>query len=244
VIATARRCLRLGFAVLTVGCGPALWSAPDEGLDASADALQFGAAADARVEQGAPTSNFGSSTTLTVDGSPLSEVYLRFAVTGAPRGAQSAKLRLYVYDGSADGPALFPTSNDWSEGAITWDRRPPIIGASLGDKASIASGSCVEYDVSAAVPGDGTYSFALRPTSSDGLRMYSREYSTSRPQLVVTPLADTSPPQVAITSPLSGTTYTTAQTVTVTASATDETGVAKVELSDNGALLCADTSSP
>jgi hypothetical protein len=40
---------------------------------------------------------------------------------------------------------------------------------------------------------------------------------------------DTTPPAVSITSPASGTTYTTAQTVTLTATASDNVGVTKVE---------------
>ena len=47
---------------------------------------------------------------------------------------------------------------------------------------------------------------------------------------------DTNPPAVSITSPAGGTTYTSAQTVTLRASASDDTGVAKVEFYDTGTL--------
>ena len=53
--------------------------------------------------------------------------------------------------------------------------------------------------------------------------------------------ADTTRPTVSITSPASGTTYTSAQTVTITASASDNIGVSKVEFYDNGVLKCTDT---
>ncbi|MFH1026092.1 MAG: Ig-like domain-containing protein, partial [Nitrospirota bacterium] len=55
---------------------------------------------------------------------------------------------------------------------------------------------------------------------------------------------DTTPPSVSITTPPSGTTYTTAQTVTINASASDNIGVAKVEFYDGSILKATDTSAP
>lgn len=54
----------------------------------------------------------------------------------------------------------------------------------------------------------------------------------------------TAPPVVAITSPASGTTYTTAQTVRIVAAATDDVGVVKVEFYDGAMLMGTDTSAP
>ena len=54
--------------------------------------------------------------------------------------------------------------------------------------------------------------------------------------------ADTTPPTTAITSPAAGSTVT--GTVTVTASASDNVGVTRVELYVDGALLATDTASP
>src|SRR5207237_918762 len=55
---------------------------------------------------------------------------------------------------------------------------------------------------------------------------------------------DGTPPTVSISSPASGTTYTSAQTVTITASASDNVGVSKVEFYDGGVLKGTDTTSP
>src|SRR5258706_2027829 len=52
------------------------------------------------------------------------------------------------------------------------------------------------------------------------------------------------PPTVSINSPVSGTSYTSAQTVTITASASDNRGVTKVEFYDGGVLKGTDTTSP
>src|SRR5437899_4932420 len=56
--------------------------------------------------------------------------------------------------------------------------------------------------------------------------------------------ADTTPPTVSITSPASGATYTTVQTVTLTATASDNVGVARVEFYDGGVLKGTDTTAP
>jgi chitinase len=48
---------------------------------------------------------------------------------------------------------------------------------------------------------------------------------------------DTTPPTVSISSPASGTTYTTAQTVVIMASASDNVGVTKVDFYDNTSLI-------
>ncbi|MGA2221273.1 MAG: S8 family serine peptidase [Verrucomicrobiia bacterium] len=55
---------------------------------------------------------------------------------------------------------------------------------------------------------------------------------------------DTNPPAVSITSPADGAIYTRAQTVTLTASASDDTGVTKVEFYDTGTLKATDTTTP
>jgi hypothetical protein len=55
---------------------------------------------------------------------------------------------------------------------------------------------------------------------------------------------DTTLPNVSITSPANGTTYTSAQNVTVTASASDNVGVTSVQFRRNGVLIKTDTSAP
>ena len=55
---------------------------------------------------------------------------------------------------------------------------------------------------------------------------------------------DMAAPIVSITSPASGTVYTSPQTVTITASASDDVGVTKVEFYDSTTLKSTDTSVP
>ena len=99
---------------------------------------------------------------------------------------QSAKLRVHAFTGTVDGPAVFATATGWSESAVTWITRPATTSAARDDKGSIAANSWVEYDVTPFVMGNGTFSFRLAGSSSDGVDFYSREAAGLRPELIVT----------------------------------------------------------
>jgi len=75
------------------------------------------------------------------------------------------------------------------------------------------------------------------------------ESAFSSPQLVVAPPAppppvDSTPPAVAIVSPLNGTSVKRNSTVTISATASDNVGVTTVVFYINGNLTCSDTTSP
>ncbi len=147
----------------------------------------FTATADARVEEATPDTNFGDDPELRVRGGspdPHIRSYLRFNVSGT-QGVQRAKLRLYATSNTTDGPAIYATSNNWSESTITWRQAPGITGGVLDDKGVITSGTWVEYDVTSIVKGDGTYNFVLVSNTTDSLRAMSKE-DTNPPQLVLT----------------------------------------------------------
>jgi hypothetical protein len=150
------------------------------------------AEADSRVPEAKPDLNFGSNPTLYVEGGaadPDVETYIRFTVTGISGTVSSAKLRVYVTDATRNGPALYTTSNSWTETSITWNNRPARTSDMLGDKGALSVNSWVEYDVTNIVTANGTYSFILATDAADILGLSSREGS-SGPQLIVT-LADT-----------------------------------------------------
>jgi hypothetical protein len=153
-----------------------------------ASTFSFAPVADAHVDAAAPSQNFGAAGALYTDGSPQLESYLRFSVTGLSGPVTRATLRLYVTNGSSDGPAVSATAGSWSEGSLSWNNRPARTGAVLADLQAVATGSWVELDVTRAVAGNGEFSFVLHPSSTDGVDFHSRE-STSvalRPQLIVT----------------------------------------------------------
>jgi hypothetical protein len=150
----------------------------------------FPASADAKVLEANPSTNSGLSTTLKTDGGsdPDIESYLRFDVTGLSGAATSAKLRVCSSsDGTQNGPAAYSVANNsWGETTITWNMRPARGTTAFDDKGSVSANTCVDFDVSSLVPGNGTYSFALATDSSDGVSFNSREVSTNPPALIVT----------------------------------------------------------
>jgi hypothetical protein len=172
--------------------------------------LTFAAEADARVHESSPGTNYGTSF-LRADGGadPDVESYVRFTVSAVAATVSTAKLRVYAYSGSANGPAVYSTSNTWSEAGLTWTNRPARTSAATDDKGSIASNSWVEYDVRSFVGGNGTFSFVIATSSNDGVDMHSREAASLRPELVVTTTGggsgDVTPPETFIDAGPSGT---------------------------------------
>jgi hypothetical protein len=153
--------------------------------------VTIGAVADARVLAASPSTNHGSYGRLDVD-SPGEQSYLRFTVAGVSGVVQRATLRLFVDNGSSNGPKAHWTTGGWTEATITWDNRPPATSAAIADVGSMTSGTWAELDLTGDVTGDGTYDIVLLPDSSDGAGFDSREGGWP-PQLVLT-LDDGSPP--------------------------------------------------
>jgi acid phosphatase type 7 len=139
-----------------------------------------------------PTSNYGSSATLAADGGahPDVESYLRFNVTGVSGSVSNVKLRLHTTgnagSASGNGPAVYRTETSWTETGLTWSNRPARTTQALDDKDAIASNTCLEDDVTAAVTGNGSYAFVVATSSADGTDLYPREATTFRPELIVT----------------------------------------------------------
>lgn len=140
---------------------------------------------DLRVEESNPGENFAGRGLWTGgSASNRKESYLRFRLGAVGEGVRSAKLRVYAYDGTADAPAVFETADGWSEYGTTWSNRPRVVGPEIDDAGAVASGSWVEYDVSAVVDGGGTYSFSLRSGSAD-LAKFDAWEGHHQPELVV-----------------------------------------------------------
>jgi hypothetical protein len=213
--------------VRTATCTPAgPGSSSSAVAPAAATTSTFASVADARVAEASPSSTYGTSSYLRVDAGndPDVRTYVQFSVAGLSGTVVSARLGLYTRSSTQNGPAAYAVVGSWGERTITWNARPAPTGAALGDTGAVPSGAWVEWDVTSAVKGDGTYSFALVGSSSDGLDLSSRE-GGSAPRLVVTTSgeATTSPPR-----PPPSTADTVAPTVpgTVTAAAAESSSVA------------------
>ncbi len=153
----------------------------------------FTAVADAQVDESHPSTNYGTTTYLNVVGAskPDIESYIRFTVSGLTTTVQSAKVRVFdTNDPSTNGPAIYGTSNTWTETGITWNNRTARTTGVIGNTGAIKKHSWVEYSVTSVVTTNGTYSFVLAADSADSVRFSPRE-GTKPPQLVLT-LASTS----------------------------------------------------
>ncbi|MBK9711675.1 MAG: DNRLRE domain-containing protein [Kouleothrix sp.] len=155
--------------------------------------LTFSPSNDARVQDNNPTTNYGTSPQLRVrsDG-PAYTSYLKFTVSGLSGTVQGARVRLYVIDASTTGGSIYLTSNNyldgsapWTEGGLLWQNAPPISGTPLSTLGAQALDTWAEYDVTAAIQGNGTYSFGLKSSSSNAIYFNSKEATSNPPQLVI-----------------------------------------------------------
>jgi hypothetical protein len=108
-------------------------------------------------------------------------------VSGGTGAVASAKLRLYVRDGTDNGPKVYAANNTWDESAVTWETKPARSGGTIADTDTLTSLTWVEYDVTTLVASRGTYTFNLVGVSADQVAFTSRNSgsTTQRPQLVV-----------------------------------------------------------
>lgn len=194
-------------AFLARGVSGALGAALCAAGGASAATQTFGPVADAYVRADRATTNYGTATTLVVDGSPVANAYLRFDVK-VPVGESVTKatLRLFTTKSSGSGITVHGVaSSAWGEKTITYAKAPGI-GARVGSSGSYRANVFVSVDVTSLVKSSGPVSIAVKRSSSTSNAYRSREASSNRPQLVVTSTVtgDTAPPDTTITAGPSG----------------------------------------
>ena len=148
--------------------------------------VTFTPVADTWVNGSAPTSNFGTSTALEVDGSPTKIIYLRFDVSGLSGTVQSARLQFEVTNRSPSGGTIYQVfDNSWGETTLTFNNRPATDGLALDTLGQVEVGNIVEFNLSSAVGGNGIYSFAIVSSASNGADYRSREDLMYPPTLTV-----------------------------------------------------------
>src|SRR5205823_6229234 len=186
--------------------------------------LEVAPAADAYVDAGSPSANFGTKPLLRVNANPARVPYLRFVVAGV--GSQRvvrAVLRLQPDASSAaaspSGGVVRTISNHaWQESTVAYTTRPPVDGPVVGTIGAVRTAQSVEVDITGAVTGDGTYDLALVASSPDEALYRSRE-TTTPPKLVLTLTGN--PPTVAITAPPTGAVFFAGAPVTLAGTARD-----------------------
>ena len=146
---------------------------------------EFIASEDATVKKDTPSQNYGNDKSLETDGSPRYEAFLKFNVQGLKGVVSSAKVLLYVINSSSNGPGIYTSDLNWSESLITYNNRPATTSSKLDGKRAVSTGAYIEYNVSSEVKADGSYSFVLFQSSTDGTDFDSRS-GTYPPKLVIT----------------------------------------------------------
>ena len=167
------------------------WTFTTAAPSAGGTTVTLTATADSYVLSGS-TTNFGTSTLLAVDNSPLSITYLKFDLTPyAGRTITGATLQLRSSTSGSAGTQNVKVAGDgWSETSITYSNRA-AVGAVLGTFGPTTINT--NYSITLAPGGlagepGGELSLAVDSTSSDGLDLSSREASSGAyaPKLVLT----------------------------------------------------------
>ena len=151
------------------------------------DPLLFFPIADATIKRNSPTKNFGRARRMETDKNPPQQFLMKFSISGiGTKKVSSAKLFLYCSDRSNKGGDLHQNENNWSEGTVTWNNAPPADPDVIASLGRVDKNTWVEVDVTSLVKKDGSYSFRVISTSSNGADYRSREKDELAPRLVVT----------------------------------------------------------
>jgi hypothetical protein len=156
------------------------------------------AVADAVAHEAAPTTNYGSDSSLFSRGTKGAVSYLRFILPAAPTGTKltAASLQLRTTSDSSSGSeaahSVRTGSDAWSEATLTWQNRPAATATTLGTLppgAVAAAPVSVTLDPAAVQSLLGTQTtFTLSSTGTDTLYVWAfhHAYPSYRPQLVLT----------------------------------------------------------
>jgi hypothetical protein len=147
--------------------------------------LTFIPVADSYVNAESPTTNYGTLTTLRVDGSPIVRSYLRFTVQGLNGTVTKATLRIFANSAASAGLAASAVSdNTWAESTVNFNNAPPL-GSALGSVGPVTAGAWISLDITAYITGDGTYNLALTTPGSTAISLASRQSGANAPQLII-----------------------------------------------------------
>ncbi len=186
----------------------------------AATTLTINPVADAYVNSASAGTNYGTLTSLRVDGSPVVDSFLRFSVSGLIGSSISqARLELHANSSSTKGITVKAVANNtWGEKTVKYSNMP-AMGAALATSAAVPSGAWVSLNVTSYISGNGTYSFGVITPGSTAISFASRESGANAPRLIITPASPTSttaPTSTSTPAPTSTSTPTTTSSPTVT----------------------------
>ena len=167
-------------------------------FEALAATLTFAATQDAYVSAAAPSSNFGTATTLQVSNAAgaVKRTYLMFNVQGLNGAPTSATLQLWgvTASGGASTRSLTAPGTPWGETTITNGNAPALVAGNVTTVGTVTAGAYNTWDVSSFVTGNGSFTVAITTANTTGSTFSSREDATHPPVLTVNgPAAPTVP---------------------------------------------------
>ncbi|GAA4574613.1 hypothetical protein GCM10023176_41990 [Micromonospora coerulea] len=138
------------------------------------------AVADTYVKESSPTSRYGSTTVLRVDGDPVTNAYLKFTMSAQTGLVLRARLKIWVAAGSSTGFVVRPVADStWSEALTNWNNAPLIDNTSIAATGRTTSGTWVTLDVTPLISGNGTFTVGLTSIGASSSSYGSRESSTA-----------------------------------------------------------------
>ncbi|CAN7505305.1 Ig-like domain-containing protein [Arthrobacter sp. LjRoot78] len=162
------------------------------GGGSTSETVTLTATADSYVLSMATGTNYGTSTTLGVDNSPVEVTYVKFDLSAyAGRTLESATLELRIAGNGSTGKqnVKLVADDSWTEGGITYNNRP-ALGTSVGTLGPTTTNTSysVPLTVSALTGGLGQQlSLGLDSSSTDAVDINSKEAgSMLAPKLVLT----------------------------------------------------------
>ena len=152
--------------------------------------MSFAPIEDAPVKVTDPARNYATKSTAKVEKDKFN-AYFKFSITGVGGTVQSARLRFYCTNGSDNGGSVHLVSNDfagtatpWVEGILTAGNAPAISSPASGQLGAVTVDTFVEVDVTSALSGNGTFSFALQGQSNNQAA-YNTKDGANPPQLLI-----------------------------------------------------------
>jgi hypothetical protein len=162
----------------------------------------FAAVADAHTLASSPTTNYGDSTSMKVDSNPLTTGYIRFKPQQLSGRVTKATLRLWATVASKTGFSVRPVaSTSWGESTITYRNRPAVSSTVLSRVSSYGGSRWLSVDVTKAVAGNGSLSFALVAANTPQLMIGAREAGPVRTPTLVVETTDSPAPTPTPTPP-------------------------------------------
>ena len=147
---------------------------------------------DTKVNKSSPTTNYGKSTSIEVDGGgTYEEIYMKFDLASlAGKSIVSAKLKVKV-DNTSTSTQYYKLVSDtsWLETGINYNNRPAKSTTAFATGQGGPSGSTQLIDMTSTVKSilGQKFAFNIDMTASDGYGFKSKETSTTsdRPVLIV-----------------------------------------------------------